>query len=73
MTELGLKAPAATERPAAGTTSGRSREVFLPRGARRRTPFSRLRERLCWPLGIYTTPVVVLIAWEVLARAGVVS
>ncbi|ALV37898.1 ABC transporter permease [Streptomyces sp. CdTB01] len=73
MTELGLKAPPATERPDAGTTSARSREVFLPRGARRRTPLSALRDRLRWPLGIYTTPVAILLAWEVLARAGAVS
>ena len=26
--------------------------------------------RLRWPLGIYTTPVVILLAWEALARAG---
>lgn len=73
MTELGLKAPPATERPASGTASARSREVFLPRGARRRTPLSALRDRLRWPLGIYTTPVAILLAWEVLARAGAVS
>ncbi|MEU9394850.1 ABC transporter permease [Streptomyces sp. NPDC048324] len=73
MTELSLKAPAAVERPEAETTSARSREVFLPRGARRRTPLSALRERLRWPLGIYTTPVAILLAWEVLARVGAVS
>jgi sulfonate transport system permease protein len=46
--------------------------VFLPRDSRR-TPLGALRERLRWPLGIYTTPVVVLVLWEVLARAGVLS
>lgn len=73
MTELSLTAPAVTKGTAAGTTSVRKREVFLPRDARRRTPLSTLRERLRWPLGVYTTPVVILLAWEALARAGVVS
>jgi sulfonate transport system permease protein len=73
MTEIGLKTPALSERSDAGTTSAREREVFLPRDARRRTPLSALRERLRWPLGIYTTPVAILVAWEILARADVVS
>jgi sulfonate transport system permease protein len=69
MTEVRLEAPAVA--PAAETTSAPAREVFLPRDARRRTLFSTIRERLRWPLGIYTTPVVILIAWEILSRAGV--
>ncbi|MEW2121030.1 ABC transporter permease [Streptomyces sp. NPDC005474] len=73
MTELSLKAPAVTVGPVAETTSARQREVFLPSDARRRTPLSTLRERLRWPLGIYTTPAVILVAWEILARAGEVS
>jgi len=73
MTELSLKAPAVTRAPDAETTSAREREVFLPRDARGRTSLSTLRERLRWPLGIYTTPVAILIAWEILARAGAVS
>ncbi|MFF0157201.1 ABC transporter permease [Streptomyces sp. NPDC005263] len=73
MTELSLKAPAVTKVPDAETTGTREREVFLPSDARRRTPLSTLRERLRWPLGIYTTPVAILIAWEILARTGVVS
>ncbi|MEV6116151.1 ABC transporter permease [Streptomyces sp. NPDC052109] len=73
MTELSLKAPAVTKDPDAETTSAREREVFLPRDARRRTLLSKLGERLRWPLGIYTTPVAILVAWEILARAGAVS
>ncbi|MEV6837221.1 ABC transporter permease [Streptomyces sp. NPDC051133] len=73
MTDLSLKAPAVTKVPDAETTGAREREVFLPRDARRRTSLSTLRERLRWPLGIYTIPVAILIAWEILARAGVVS
>ncbi|MFF0085737.1 ABC transporter permease [Streptomyces canus] len=73
MTELSLKAPAVTTEPGAETTGTREREVFLPSDARRRTPLSTLRDRLRWPLGIYTTPVAILLAWEILARAGAVS
>ncbi|MEU5771424.1 ABC transporter permease [Streptomyces asoensis] len=73
MTEISLKAPAVTKAPDAETTSVREREVFLPRDARGRTPLSSLRARLRWPLGIYTTPVAILLAWETLARAGAVS
>jgi len=29
--------------------------------------------RLSWPLGIYTTPVAVLIAWQVLAQSGTLA
>ncbi|MFI7413117.1 ABC transporter permease [Streptomyces sp. NPDC049627] len=73
MTDVRIPAPAVTTGPDAETTGARGREVFLPRDARRRTPLSTLRERLRWPLGIYTTPVAILIAWEILARVGVVS
>ncbi|MHA6764902.1 ABC transporter permease [Streptacidiphilus sp. PAMC 29251] len=54
-------------------TGAPEREVFLPRDATRRMLFGTLRERLRWPLGIYTTPVVILIAWEILAKAGVLT
>ncbi|WP_369394413.1 ABC transporter permease [Streptomyces sp. CG1] len=73
MTEVRIPAPAVAKGSDAETQSAREREVFLPRDARRRAPLSTLRERLRWPLGIYTTPVAILLAWEVLARAGVVS
>ncbi|MFF4799172.1 ABC transporter permease [Streptomyces sp. NPDC001351] len=74
MTEIRVPAAAlARPAPAAETTGARQREVFLPRDARRRTPLTTLRERLRWPLGIYTTPVAILIVWEVLARAGVLA
>ncbi len=58
---------------ASATTPSRVREVFLPGDARRQTTFGTLRRRLRWPLGIYTTPVVILIVWEVLAQAGVLK
>lgn len=77
-TEVHLAAPAAAGPVAAGPVAAeakgrREREVFLPRDARRRTLFGTLRERLRWPLGIYTTPVVVLVAWQILSQAGVLS
>jgi sulfonate transport system permease protein len=49
------------------------REVFVPRDARRETVFGTVRRRLRWPLGIYTTPVAVLILWQILSDAGVLA
>ncbi|MDX6345827.1 MAG: sulfonate transport system permease protein [Streptomyces sp.] len=72
MTEVRLVAQAVTP-PAAETTSVPAREVFLPSDARRQTLLGTLRRRLRWPLGVYTTPVVILIAWEILSKAGVLS
>lgn len=82
MTGASLEAPAApsdTEGPGEQRAHGRqdrgqqAREVFLPRDAHRRSRLGSLRERLRWPLGIYTTPVVILLVWEVLSRAGTLS
>jgi sulfonate transport system permease protein len=47
------------------------REVFLPGDAQRHSAVGALRRKLRWPLGIYTTPVVILVVWEILARSGV--
>jgi sulfonate transport system permease protein len=55
------------------TTGAQRREVFLPRDDRRRTLFGTLRRRLRWPLGIYTTPVAVLIVWQILSDAGLLA
>jgi sulfonate transport system permease protein len=55
------------------TSPSLSRDVFLPGDVRRLTAFATLRRRLRWPLGVYTTPVVVLIVWEILAQAGVLQ
>jgi sulfonate transport system permease protein len=49
------------------------RDVYLPGSVRRQTVFGTLRRRLRWPLGIYTTPVVILIVWEILAQTGVLK
>jgi len=71
MTEARIAAPVIGS--AAGATSAQRREVFTPLDARRQTPLGTLRRRLRWPLGIYTTPVAVLIVWQVLSDAGVLG
>jgi len=59
--------------PAAASAPSPSRDVFLPGSVRRQTVFGTLRRRLRWPLGIYTTPVVILVVWEILARSGLLE
>ena len=66
---VALKPPAAA--PLVVAAPSRPRDVFLPSGARQSTSWATLRRRLHWPLGIYTTPVLILIVWEVLGRTGV--
>ncbi|MDT5080000.1 MAG: sulfonate transport system permease protein [Mycobacterium sp.] len=66
----------ATTQAQAGTLptavdASRHRDVFLPEGDRRRSGLNAVRRRLRWPLGIYTTPIVILVVWEILAEAGV--
>jgi sulfonate transport system permease protein len=51
----------------------RAREVFAAADARGISAFTKWRRRLSWPLGIYTTPVVILIIWDVLAETGVLG
>jgi sulfonate transport system permease protein len=63
-------APPSEPVPAA---AARPRDVFLPGNVRRQTVFGTLRRRLRWPLGIYTTPVVILVVWEILAQVGVLK
>ena len=59
--------------PAPANAPPRPREVFLPGDSRRQSRLGALRRRLHWPLGIYTTPVVILIVWEILAQAGILK
>jgi sulfonate transport system permease protein len=69
-------APAIAEvyRPAPDApAAARDREVFAAAGARRDSAFAGWRKQLSWPLGIYTTPVAILIIWELLAEAGVLG
>lgn len=69
MSQTALAAPS-VERARAQT---HRRDVFVPSADRRESSLRRLGRRLTWPLGIYTTPVAILIGWEVLARVGVVD
>jgi sulfonate transport system permease protein len=77
MTNVGsAPAPPVAEAPAAAAVArpaARVREVFVAAGARRESILTRWRERLSWPLGIYTTPVAILLVWQALADAGVLS
>jgi sulfonate transport system permease protein len=63
-----LPAPAAEVLPALTP-----REVFLASSARRTSAFARWRKRLSWPLGIYTTPIAILVIWQILADTGLLS
>ncbi|MCW2753731.1 MAG: transporter permease [Marmoricola sp.] len=55
-------------------TAPRSLEVerFVARAAHR-SPVRRLLSRLRWPLGIYTTPAVIVLAWELASRIGLLA
>jgi sulfonate transport system permease protein len=67
-------ADAAAVRTATATAArGRAREVFVARDARRVSAFTKWRKRLSWPLGIYTTPVAILLLWEFLADVHVLG
>lgn len=73
MTDLSLATRPVAEPapPAAAAVAVSTRDVFLPKDSRQPNTWAVLRHRLHWPLGIYTTPVLILIAWEVLGRIGV--
>ncbi|MGN6721275.1 MAG: ABC transporter permease [Marmoricola sp.] len=49
------------------------RDTFVATHAEKGRRFRALRRRLSWPLGIYTTPVAVLVLWQVLATSGVLK
>ena len=55
------------------TPTPRPRDVFLPGDSRRQSRLCTLRRRLRWPLGVYTTPVAILVVWEILAQAGILK
>jgi sulfonate transport system permease protein len=57
--------------PAAVQARTQQRDIFLPVDDRRQTALGALRHRLRWPLGIYTTPLVILVLWEILGQLGV--
>ncbi|UDY23055.1 ABC transporter permease [Nocardioides sp. Kera G14] len=49
------------------------RDVFLPTNSRGTGLLGPLRQKLRWPLGIYTTPLLLAAVWEVASRAGLLS
>ncbi|HEX4790711.1 MAG TPA: ABC transporter permease [Actinospica sp.] len=73
MTEVIRISAPAYDHGAEARSGTQRREVFLPRGAHRQTLLGTIRRRLRWPLGIYTTPVGVLILWQILSKAGALS
>jgi sulfonate transport system permease protein len=68
-------APALAQLPAApdAQPAPQAREVFAAAGARRTSVLTTWRTRLSWPLGIYTTPLAILLIWQALADAGILS
>jgi sulfonate transport system permease protein len=74
MTETGVATPSTAHDVGTATPTATARhrkDVFLPVDTGRVGAWNRLRGRLRWPLGIYTTPVAIVIGWEILALAGV--
>jgi sulfonate transport system permease protein len=59
--------------PITVTPAPRPRDVFVPDASQKQTLFGTLHRRLRWPLGVYTTPVAILLVWEVLAQAGLLK
>ena len=62
-----------TPAPPDTVTNPRERDVFIPADVRHATAFVRWRRRLSWPVGIYTTPLLVLVLWELLASCGILD
>jgi sulfonate transport system permease protein len=73
MSTVSLATPSTGSRFEPSVTNPSARDVFLPGSVRRQTVFGTLRRRLRWPLGIYTTPVLILIVWEILAQTAVLK
>jgi sulfonate transport system permease protein len=65
-------APARVRTPsrAAATPRERATETFTAPAGREGSALTRLRRRLSWPLGIYTTPVAILVLWQVTSELG---
>jgi sulfonate transport system permease protein len=75
MTDFRTIAPLAMVPAAAtdGLPAAQDREVFTAASSRGNSALTTWRKRLSWPLGIYTTPVAILIIWQLLAHAGLLS
>lgn len=72
MTDLSVAArPDVAAESALPHASG-ARDVFLPVQGHPGGRWGTLRRRLHWPLGIYTTPVVILVGWEILGVSGII-
>jgi sulfonate transport system permease protein len=71
MTNLGLATRTDPDSVVVAAGPTQARDVFLPAGSRQSTSWAGVWHRLRWPLGIYTTPVLILILWEVLGVTGV--
>jgi sulfonate transport system permease protein len=71
MANLGLATRPDYESTSATAGPMHARDVFAPAGSGHVSSWARFLRRLHWPLGIYTTPVLILILWEVLGRTGV--
>ncbi|MCW2830617.1 MAG: transporter permease [Aeromicrobium sp.] len=67
--------PAAEVRPSTVGAPQRRREsqTFTAQNDRDGGRLAAVRRRLSWPLGIYTTPVLLLVAWQVASSLGLVS
>lgn len=65
-------APARVRPPRHAVPAPRERatETFTAPAGREGSRVNRLRSRLSWPLGIYTTPVAILVLWQVTSKAG---
>jgi sulfonate transport system permease protein len=66
MTEVSVQVP---PQVSIATPVVPEREIFVATSATPENALAGARRRLSWPLGIYTTPVAILIAWEALALA----
>ena len=71
MTDISVATRSDVELAVAAAGPAQSRDVFLPRESGGATSWATVWRRLRWPLGIYTTPVVIVVIWEVLGVTGV--
>ena len=71
MTNLSLATRTDLESGVVAAAPVQARDVFVPASSRQQTPWLAAWRRLRWPLGIYTTPVLILLGWEVLGATGV--
>ncbi len=65
-------APARVRTPSRAAAAPRERatETFTAPAGREGSRLSRVRRRVSWPLGIYTTPVAILVLWQVTSQLG---